>query len=109
MEHHIEDLKTKDISDEELEEAKTKYRLSLYSMIDDEISFSIELKRLYNMPNGIDNLPNLFDIIDSITKEDIKKAMNYIAKDKPDYLINADTATINQNQSYINSLGKIRF
>ncbi len=57
-------------------------------------------------PYGLAGLQNNNEIIDSITADDILTAAKYMFQNEPDYLIEADSDTINKNMEYFNSLGK---
>lgn len=57
-------------------------------------------------PYGLAGLQNNNEIIDSITADDILTTAKYMFQNEPDYLIEADSDTINKNMEYFNSLGK---
>ena len=47
---------------------------------------------------------SLYNIIDSITKEDIQKAANYVFNNKPIYSLVASKDTLNANKEFLSSL-----
>ena len=45
-----------------------------------------------------------YNIIDSITKEDIQKAANYVFNNKPIYSLVASKDTLNANKEFLDTL-----
>ena len=55
-------------------------------------------------PYGISRENQMYDMIDSITADDIYNAANYIFAGKPVYSIVATENTLKHNQEFLNSL-----
>ena len=65
------------------------------------------LHDLVLMPNGLEILSQIEKIIDEIIIEDIRQYANYAFKANPKYIISAKSKVIEENNDFINSLGKI--
>lgn len=101
-------LKTENITEEELNYAKSQIRLKILDLFDDMRNVHSDILEMMKEPMGISAMQNVTRIIDGITVEDIRAAANYVFREKPDYLINADKNTLEANKDYFASLGKIK-
>lgn len=96
------------IGEEELLFAKNKLKGYLKSCFNDKNNSLFELLHEFAFDlNMINSLNEAGDIIDSITVEDIYRAINYVAKNKPQKILIAKQSLLDENQDYINSFGKI--
>ena len=73
---------------------------------EDESSIPTNVLNKCMKPYGLAGLQNNMEIIDSVSQDDILNTAKYMFKNEPDYLIEADSDTINKNMEYFNSLGK---
>ena len=99
----VEQLLNSEYTDEDLESAK---KILKASMLDSEGT----LKKLSLLRNNainerpLDYLNETYNLIDSITREDIDEYSKIMFKDKPVYSIVASQDTLNYNKDYLNSL-----
>ena len=59
---------------------------------------------LFNTPYGIDYANECYNIIDSITPDDILNTANYIFNSKPIYSITGTKETIEANKEFLEGL-----
>ena len=54
--------------------------------------------------NGIDDVNKQYELVDTITKEDIQNAAQKVFNNKPVYSIRASQDTLNANKDFLTSL-----
>lgn len=105
--HHIQKLKTENVTEEELENAKLtlKNKILNYSELtaDKNLSLLIGLKSFY----GVSQDNQIIETVDKITVDDIKAAANYIFGTNPTISVVATKNTIDNNKKYLESKGNI--
>ena len=95
------------VSDEELQAAKMKLKQNLIGQCQNPMSETQLLAMNALEPYGINRIDKYFEIIDKITKEDIKQAANYIFSYKPTTSILASEDTIKNQMPYLEKEGAI--
>ncbi len=100
----INDIKKGDFSDKDLEAVKLEFKARILDITDTDFNKADILLESLSSPYGILCANTKFNIIDSITKDEIINAANYIFEHKPTYGICANKETIEANQEYFNSL-----
>ena len=101
---HIAKIKSEKVSEEELNNAKLNLKnqiLNSCHSADDKLTL---LYQGIDSPYGISRENQMYDMIDSITADDIYNAANYIFAGKPVYSIVATENTLKHNQEFLNSL-----
>ena len=101
---HIAKIKSEKVSEEELNNAKLNLKnqiLNSCHSADDKLTL---LYQGIDSPYGISRENQMYDMIDSITADDIYNAANYIFAGKPIYSIVATENTLKHNQEFLNSL-----
>lgn len=106
--NNVDKLKIENITEEELNYAKSKIRIQVLELFDDAKNTHSDILDTIKEPMGLSAMQNIFDIIDRITVDDIRMAANYAFREKPDYLIDADKGTLEANKNYFESLGEIK-
>ncbi|MCR5265429.1 MAG: insulinase family protein [Cyanobacteria bacterium RUI128] len=102
----INKIKSGDISDAELSAAKLVYKRELLDKFDNQFSKVSMISGGLNSVNGLEHFNKQYELIDTITKEDLEKAAKHIFAGKPMYSIRASKATIDANDNYLNGLIK---
>ena len=99
----INELKNGKFTDADLENAKLTMKASL-------LGKESTLDKLQSVKNGLDSVHGityenkLYNVIDSITKDDVINYANIIFKNPPVYAIAASKDTLNYNKEYLESL-----
>lgn len=106
--NNVDKLKTENITEEELNYAKSKMRIQVLELFDDAKNTHSDILDTMKEPMGLGAMQNIFNIIEKITVDDIRMAANYAFREKPDYLIDADKNTLEANKDYFETLGKIK-
>ncbi len=101
---NIEKIKSENVSQEELDSAKLTLKNDLLSVKESTSTKNNMLNYDINSTYGVTRTNMIYNIIDSITADDIRNAANYIFKDKPVYSIIATENTLKFNENYLNSL-----
>ena len=101
----VQRIMTEPVTEKELDKAKSKLKISLLESWEDESSIPTNVLNKCMKPYGLAGLQNNMEIIDSVSQDDILNSAKYMFKNEPDYLIEADSDTINKNMEYFNSLG----
>lgn len=104
---HAKRLKDKNVSDDELENAKLtlKNKILNYSELTSDKNLSILLG--LKSPYGVSADNKQLEIIDKITPEDIRAAANYMLNSNPTISIVATKNTLDNNKSYLSSQGTL--
>lgn len=100
----INKIKNGEFTDKELEVAKKEFKDALKSHSYGQKNSTQMISDGINNPYGINYVNEQYNLIDTITKEDIQKAANYVFNNKPIYSIVASKDTLNANKEYFNSL-----
>lgn len=106
--NNVNRLKTENITEEELNHAKSEMRIQVLELFDNTQALHSNILEIAKEPMGLSAMQNVVDIIDKITVDDIRMAANYAFREKPDYLIDADKGTLEANKDYFASLGNIK-
>jgi len=105
--NHIQTLMKENVSEEELENAKStlKNKILNYSELtaDRNLSLLLGLRSFY----GVSQDNQILDTVDKITVDDIKAAANYIFDSNPTVSVVATKNTIDNNKKYLESMGNI--
>ena len=105
---HTDLLMNEYVSDEELESAKMRLKQNIVGQCQNPISETNLLAMNILEPYGIKRIDKYFEAIDKITKEDIKRAANYIFSHNPTTSILASEDTINSQMEYLKSQGLVQ-
>ncbi len=100
----INKMKNGEFTNKELEVAKKEFKDQLKTHTYGQANSNQAISDGMNNPYGIDFINDQYNIIDSITKEDIQKAANYIFNNKPIYSLVASKDTLNANKEFLNGL-----
>jgi predicted Zn-dependent peptidase len=95
-----------EFTDKELETAKLNYKRHLLESTDLSSDKSFSLSQGMTSKNGFDEINQIYNAVDSITKEDVQKASQYVFSQKPVYSIRASQDTLNANKEFLQSLEK---
>ncbi|MFI3299815.1 MAG: pitrilysin family protein [Candidatus Gastranaerophilales bacterium] len=101
---NIEILKTKKISEDELNSVKLRFKNSLLNSTQTNDDKNFELSDCSSSIYGLDEIDKMYEMIDEITVDDIYNSANYIFKEKPTYSIVATENTIKHNEEYFKTL-----
>lgn len=91
-------------SEEDLEAVKLEYKASYLHIADSDKMCTHLLSSAQRNPYGILSHNQRYNLIDTITKEDIVAAAKYIFKNKPIYAVTATKEALNENKNYFTSL-----
>lgn len=100
----IDKMKNGEFTDKELEIAKKEYKDRLRTSTYGQFNSARALNLGQNTAYGINHVNEQYNAIDTITREDIQKAANYVFANKPVYSIVASKNTLEANKEYLNSL-----
>lgn len=107
FEEHMQKLLTEDVTEEELKNAKKALKQNLMSEMELLSSKTELLAMNADLPYGIKRIDEYFKAIDKITAQDIKQAAAHIFASKPVYSILASPDTVDNQMSYLQTLGEI--
>ena len=102
----INKIKSGDISDKEFEAAKLVYKRELLDSFDHQLNKVSKMSEGLSSVGGLEKFNNQFEIIDSLTKEDIRNAANFAFSGKPLYSIRASKDTLDYNKEFLKDLEK---
>ena len=103
----VQKLLSEPVSEEELESAKMQLKQRIAKQTELPSSETDLLSTNMTLPYGIKRIDEYVKAIDSITVEDISRAAQHIFKNKPTISILASPDTIENQMSYIETLGEI--
>ena len=95
-----------EFSDKELEAAKVNFKRNLLTSTDTQIDTVTTLSDGMRSVNGMDETNKMYELIDTITKEDIQKMAKEIFENKPLYSVKASQATLDANRTFFEELTK---
>lgn len=102
---HVNDLKTKPVSQEELEAAKLNIKSNIILGAQSSIGKTALIKNGLNSPYGANEIPRLLKYIDELKPEDIMKAANKHFANPSVISVLASKDTIDNSKAYLESLG----
>lgn len=100
----IDKIKAGEFTDSEFEAAKLGLKRNLLESFDTTVDKVTTLSEGLRNPNGITHNNMEYDILDSLTKDDIKNAANHIFKNPPIYSVRATKDTLDANNDFFESL-----
>lgn len=103
---NIQRLTTEKVSVEELESVKKAMKSSLLTFLETNYGKTIDILSSNTTPYGIDYINKQFEVIDSITPDDIYNTARYIFKSKPVYSLTATQASLDANKEFLEALTK---
>ncbi len=103
---NIKKITTGKVTPEELESAKKTMKTKLLDTLETNSSRNSVINTVSATPYGIDYANKYYEIIDSITADDIYNTANHIFNSKPIYSITATKDTLEANKEYLESLTK---
>ena len=104
---HTDKLCSELITDEELESAKTTLKQTLIRQFQHPVYSMDLLSMSANEPLGIKRIDKYVEALDSVTKEDIMQAAQFIFAQKPVVSIVASEDTIKSQMNYLKTQGEI--
>ena len=102
----IEKMKKGEFTDKELEIAKKEYKAQLKGHAYGQENGVKMIDKGMHTAYGFNYANDMYKVIDSITKDDIKQAANYAFSGKPIYSIVASKDTLAANKEFLNSLAE---
>ena len=102
---HTNLLMTELVSDDELAAAKMRLKQNITGQCQNPISETALIAMNILEPYGIHRIDKYFEAIDKITKEDIRRAANYVFSHNPTTSILASEDTINSQMEYLKTQG----
>lgn len=101
---NIERMKNEKVTEEELESAKLSMKNSMLNATEHPVGKSDLLNDNLDSYYGLTYSNKKFEMIDSITAEDIQNAARYVFDGKPIYSILATQNTLDNNKEFFDSL-----
>ncbi len=105
--NHTDKLQNELVTDEELLAAKTKLKQKVTGQKQNPISETRLLAMNMLEPYGVKRIDEYIKVIDSITKEDVKRVSNFIFSHNPTISILASPDTIENQKEYLKTQGKV--
>lgn len=93
-----------EFTDKEFESAKLGLKRQLLEAGDGQTNTVVALSSGLKSVNGLDDLNKQYDMIDSLTKEDIQRIAYHVFSTKPTYSVRASQDTINANEEFFRTL-----
>lgn len=103
---NIQKISSQKVSAEELETAKRSLKTDLLSSVEMNADKNSIIDSNSNTPYGFDYINQKFDIIDSITADDILNTAKNIFSSNPVYAVSATKEALEANKEYLNNLAK---
>ena len=95
------------VDEKELSEAKNNLKVQILDSSSNDFLFVSRISNNIKEERfGLNRMQGSTKILESITKEDIMQTARYVFKNKPDYLIEADKKTLEDNKEYFKELGE---
>ncbi len=91
---NVELLKTQNVTDKELENAKTTLKTQILNSIETNADKNYTLSITKDSPYGIKYFSSLYEAIDKLTPDDIRNAANYVFANQPVTSIVASKKTL---------------
>lgn len=93
-----------EFTDKEFESAKLGFKRQLLESCDSQTGSVLRIADGQNSVNGLYSLNEQYELINSLTKEDIQNAAREIFSEKPIYSIRASQDTLSANKEFLNTL-----
>ncbi len=103
---NIEKITSQKVSEEELETAKRSLKTDLLSGVEMNADKNSIINSNSHSPYGFSYINQKFDIIDSITSDDILNTARNIFSSKPVYAVSATKEALEANKEYLDNLAK---
>ena len=100
----IDDIKNGNFTEEELDAVKLRFKARILDIANSEPNKISILQDSLSSPYGILCSNTKYNLIDTITKEEILNAANYIFSNNPTYGICANKETLEYNSEFLNNL-----
>ena len=107
FDEQIQKILNEPVSEEELESAKMQLKQRIAIQTELPASETDLLSTNMTLPYGIKRIDEYVKAIDTITAKDIQKAAKHVFKNKPTVSILASPDTVNNQKTYIESLGEV--
>lgn len=107
FDEQIQKILNEPVSEEELESAKMQLKQRIAIQTELPASETDLLSTNMTLPYGIKRIDEYVKAIDAITAKDIQKAAKHVFKNKPTVSILASPDTVNNQKTYIESLGEV--
>ena len=103
---NIQKITSQKVNDEELEAAKRSLKTDLLSGVEMNADKNSIINSNSHTPYGFSYINQKFDIIDSITSDDILNTARNIFASKPVYAVSATKEALEANKEYLDNLAK---
>ena len=107
FQENIDKIVNEKVSIEELEIAKKAIKNSILNSVSSNTGKALGIFNSRYNPYGFDHINKYYEILDSITPEDVQAAAKYVFSGKPVYSLTATQATLDANKEYLASLGEL--
>ena len=107
FQENIDKIVNEKVSIEELEIAKKAIKNSILNSVSSNTGKAMGIFNSRYNPYGFDHINKYYEILDSITPEDVQAAAKYVFSGKPVYSLTATQATLDANKEYLASLGEL--
>lgn len=104
FQNQINKMMNGEFTDKELETAKLNFKRYLLESTDNQDEKVQTMADGLISTNGIDDVNKQYELVDTITKEDIQNAAQKVFNNKPVYSIRASQDTLNANKDFLTSL-----
>jgi len=101
---HIEKIKNEKVTEEELNNAKLKFKDNLFNANETDSGKNESLNTALVSPYGLNQVNEALKLVDEITVDDIYNAANYVFSGKPVYSILATENTLKNNKEFLSNL-----
>lgn len=105
--YHVNKLKTENVSDEELENAKLTLKNKILNGSELTADKNMAIAQGMHTYYGVSHDNQMLDMIDNITVEDIRNAANYVFNTNPTISLVATKNTIDNNKKYLSTQGNV--
>lgn len=104
---NIQRIMNEKVSPEELETAKKAIKNNILNYVSSTGGKTSNIFNSRYSPYGLDYMNKFYEVLDTITAEDIQAAAKYVFSGKPVYSLTATQATLDANKEYLASLGEL--